>query len=167
MGILKRKIRSLNLPRRIALILMRIIIYNKVLIEEWVKNKYFNQLELLLLRIWREIVKRFVQCQAFMDSSFPKRGPICSEMSVRNYQYSLRSNPEYRIYEGSTVLWNSRSYRPNDTVSQNVQFSVKHNDSLFLIITFKATCFRSIEPSSGLSNEQFQTQHLQQHVSAL
>jgi len=34
MGILKRKIRSLNLPRRIALILMRVIIYNKGLIEE-------------------------------------------------------------------------------------------------------------------------------------
>jgi hypothetical protein len=34
MGILKKKIRPLNLPRRIALILMRIITYNKSLIEE-------------------------------------------------------------------------------------------------------------------------------------
>jgi len=35
-----------------------------------------------------EIVKRFVQCQAFMDSPSLKRGPICSETSIRNYHYS-------------------------------------------------------------------------------
>jgi hypothetical protein len=64
-----------------------------------------------------KIVKRFVQCHAFMDSSSLKSGPIGSETSVRNYRYLLRSNPEERIAEGSTVLRNTRSYRPNDTVS--------------------------------------------------
>jgi hypothetical protein len=64
------------------------------------------------------IVKRFVQCHAFKDSAPLKRGPIGSETSVRNYRYSLRSKPEERISEGSsTVLTNTRSYRPNDTVS--------------------------------------------------
>jgi len=55
----------------------------------------------------KKIVKLFVQCQVFMDSSSRKRGPIGSKMSVRNYHYSLRSDPEERNYEVSTVLWNT------------------------------------------------------------
>jgi hypothetical protein len=42
MGILTRKIRSLNLPRIIALILMHITMYNKGLIEEGVMKKCSN-----------------------------------------------------------------------------------------------------------------------------
>ena len=49
-----------------------------------------------------KIVKRFVQYCAFMDSSL-KRVAIGPETSVRNYHYSLRSNPE----EGSSQWWYS------------------------------------------------------------
>jgi len=45
--------------------------------------------------------------------------------------------------------------------SYNVQISVKNNNPFIFKITFKATCFSSTEPSSGLSNEQIQNQHLQ------
>jgi len=64
-----------------------------------------------------KIVKRFIQCHTFIDSSSLKRGPIGSETSGRKYHYSLCSNPEERISGGSTVLWNTRSYRPNDIMS--------------------------------------------------
>jgi hypothetical protein len=67
--------------------------------------------------IFVEIVKCFVQGQVFLNSWSLKRGPIGSETSVRNYHYSLCSNPEKRSYDGNTVLWNTRSYRPYNTVS--------------------------------------------------
>ena len=118
MGIFKRKIRSMNLSRRIALIPVRIIIYNKGLTEEWDKKKCFNQLELLLLRIWREDCKTFCRMSSLYGFLLPKRGPIGSETSVRNDYYSLCSSPEERISEGSIILWNTRSYRPNDTMSR-------------------------------------------------
>jgi len=66
-----------------------------------------------------KLVKRFVPCYAFMESSSLKRGLIGSETSVRNYHYLLRYNPEERISEGSTVLSNTRRYRPNDITSKN------------------------------------------------
>ena len=98
----------------IACILMHITIYNKGLIEEWGKKACFYMLELYYFK--EKIVKHFIQCHTFMDSSSLKKGPIGSEMSGRKYHYSLRSNPEERIFGGSTVLWNTGSYRPNDTV---------------------------------------------------
>ena len=117
MGILKRKIRSLSLPLTIALILMHIIKYNKGLIEKWDRKKCFNKLGLQLLCTWSEDCKTFCPMSHFMDSFFLKGGPIGSETSVRIYHYSLRTNPEERISEGGTVLWNTGSYWPNDTVS--------------------------------------------------
>ena len=76
-----------------------------------------------------------------MDSSSLKKGPIGSETSVRIYQCSLRSNPEEPISEGGTVLWNTRSYRPNDTVSHSriLEFSASPlsdpNRSYFIVYT--------------------------------
>jgi len=147
MGILKKKIRSLSLPLSIALILMHIIIYNKGLIEEWDKKKCFNKLGLLLLRIWRGDCKTFRPMSCFMNSSSLKRGPIGSETSVRNYHCSLRSNPEERISEGSTVLWNTRSYRPNNIVSYSriLEFSASPlsgpNRSYFIVYTITLRSF--------------------------
>jgi len=140
LGILKRKIRSLSLPLSITIILMDIIKYNKGLIEEWDRKECFNKLGLLLLCTWREIVKRFVQCYTFMDSSSLKRGTITYKTSVRNYLYSLLGNPQERISDGSTVLWNTRSYRPNDIVSHPriPEFSAsplwERNFSYFIVI---------------------------------
>ena len=64
-----------------------------------------------------KVVKRFVHCHAFMDSSSLKIGPIRSETLVVNYRYLLRTDPEERTSEGSTVLWHTGSYRPNDSVA--------------------------------------------------
>ena len=41
-GILKRKVKALGLPLSIALILMRIVIYNKGLIENEIRNVSIN-----------------------------------------------------------------------------------------------------------------------------
>jgi hypothetical protein len=135
-GNLKWKIRSLSLPLSIALILMHIIIYNKSLMEEWDRKKCF-----------KEIVKRFVQCHGSMNSSL-KRGPIgCSETSVRNYRYSLCTNPGEHISEGTVVLWNTRIYWPNDTVSHPriLEFSVsplwETKFSYFIVILIISVVF--------------------------
>ena len=51
-----------------------------------------------------KVVKHFVHCHAFMDSSSLKRGPIRSETLVVNYHYLLRTNPGERTSKGSTVF---------------------------------------------------------------
>jgi len=87
-----------------------------------------------------KLVKRFVPCYAFMESSSLKRGLIGSETSVRNYHYLLHYNPEERISKGSTVLSNTRRYRPNDTMSHPriLEFSAlpleEPNLSYFIVI---------------------------------